>query len=513
MLRLAFNNVNCYVEGDGSSEDNAMIANISHCLSYLPKGSRFIKNQDYRFKTFSMLYEGKDYTMFPTGLVDYVLNVKHKRKARLEDGTLGDKFEYYEVKIGELIDRRSPKPIPQMNPINLWNPKEKKPIELFDYQEEAIKIFLLKERGIIRVSMGGGKTMIAMALTQILGLKTLFVVGAKDLVRQTIRSYKDNAGIEAGKIGDGSWDLRDVTVSTIQTLSRKINEKETQQFLLSREFVIWDETQHASDTYQNVSRKLKRAYYRVGFSATVGMGEKEERLKSMALSGPLIYDVKMKRLVDNKQLARPTIIFLRIPRMAGDPRWDLMDFSEQYEKGIVYNEFRNTILAYAIYEMRKRGYGSLTLIEKLDQGYAITGILKQYMKQWNAKYISGKDSADIRDQAVIDLERGDLDILVTSRIFNEGRDIPMLESVVVAAGYRAAGLTFQRYGRGARKTPVKDDFTVIDCYDEFAPKLKEHSDDRLAVVKKNKAFDVLLIEWEDLPKTLDMLFRERQSKK
>jgi superfamily II DNA or RNA helicase len=109
-----------------------------------------------------------------------------------------------------------------------------------------------------------------------------------------------------------------------------------------------------------------------------------------------------------------------------------------------------------------------------------------------------------------DIQTGALDVLVTSRIFNEGVDLPLLESVVVASGYKAVGLTYQKYGRGSRKAKKKDNTTIFDCYDEFAPKLKEHSDARLAMVRKNRAFDVELIEWQDIPQVLDALFEKRK---
>jgi superfamily II DNA or RNA helicase len=238
------------------------------------------------------------------------------------------------------------------------------------------------------------------------------------------------------------------------------------------------------------------------------MGQKEEKLRSMALSGPMIYDVKMERLVNNEQLAKPTVIFIRIPKMDNDPDWEWMDFSEQYDQGIINNEFRNMILAHAIIQMRVRGYSSLALIEKLDQGRNIAALLEGH--SLNIQYISGKDKAETRDEAKTNLQSRELDVLVTSRIFNEGVDLPDLECVVVASGYKAAGLTLQRYGRAVRKTKQKSTTTIIDCYDEFAPKLLAHSEARLKMVQKNKAFDVMVIEWQDLEKALDELMEKRR---
>jgi len=456
-----------------------------------------------------MLYDSYSYTMFPTGLIDFILKNKHKRKIRLEDGTYEEGFEHYTIEVDSIRDNRT-KPKTPIGQINLWNEKTDSFLILHDYQEEAIKVFLEKKRGIIRLSTGSGKTVLAIGLTQILNCKTLFVAHTKDLVRQAQVQYKAKANIDTGFIGNSEWNPKEVTVATIQTLSRRLNEKYVQEFLARVEFVVWDEGHHASKTYQEVSRALRNAYYRLSLSATVGMGDKQEKLQAMALSGPLIYDVKMEKLVENKQLAKPTAIFVRIPHMPGDPPWELMNFQEQYEQGIMYNEFRNMVLAQAAMEMKEHGYSSLILVEKLIHGKSIIKNLKDY--KYKIAYVSGKDSADTRDDAALDLQSGELDVLITSRIFNEGRDLPNLQSVIVASGYKAAGLTLQRAGRGVRKTPIKDTTTIIDCYDEFAPKLLRHSEARLNTLRKNKAFDVEVIEWTDLEKVLEELMEKRRKK-
>ena len=58
-------------------------------------------------------------------------------------------------------------------------------IELRDYQKEAIEQALCWERGVLELATGSGKTEIAIAITKLLGLKTLFIVHTQDLLRQT----------------------------------------------------------------------------------------------------------------------------------------------------------------------------------------------------------------------------------------------------------------------------------------------------------------------------------------
>jgi superfamily II DNA or RNA helicase len=280
--------------------------------------------------------------------------------------------------------------------------------------------------------------------------------------------------------------------------------------LLSREFVIFNEVHHASKSYHKVSRVLKNAYWRLGVSATVLMGNKEKKLNSMALTGPLLLDVKLDKLVKSKHLAKPTAIFIEIPMQSEDVQLEYAEsWGELYFQGIVYNEVRNYILAHALIAMKNRGCSSLALVERIEHGHNIVNIMEEHRKGWNVQYVSGEHDSKTRDKAILDIQNKALDVLVTSRIFNEDIDIPLLESVINCAGYKDEGLTYQRTGRGIRKTDTKDYTIYIDCYDMFNLKLLEHSEKRLKLCKKSKAFDIEVVKWESLEEVLDHVFERR----
>jgi superfamily II DNA or RNA helicase/HKD family nuclease len=69
---------------------------------------------------------------------------------------------------------------------------------------------------------------------------------------------------------------------------------------------------------------------------------------------------------------------------------------------------------------------------------------------------------DIRAQAVRDLRQGALQAIVTVDLFNEGVDIPEVDTVLMLRPTESGTVFLQQLGRGLRKTPEKSFLTVLD---------------------------------------------------
>lgn len=82
--------------------------------------------------------------------------------------------------------------------------------------------------------------------------------------------------------------------------------------------------------------------------------------------------------------------------------------------------------------------------------------------------LSGKDSVEVRERVVRQLERGDLDYILTVDIFNEGVDIPSINQVVMLRQTQSAIVFVQQLGRGLRLSPGKEYLVVIDFIGNYA---------------------------------------------
>jgi superfamily II DNA or RNA helicase len=485
MLQIAYNNISAYVSGPEGE-----ISELINLLSCSKKGSRFYKDASWGTRR---SFLNSRWNSFPTGLLEYACNKLDHVPIHEEyvEGGKTKKKKVGEYKIDyEIIDKRPPSSLFIYQPVKLFDDiMGEEPIELRDYQIEAIRVFLKKERGIVKLPTRSGKTLIAVAIAQTLDLKTLFVVHNKTLLWQSHHVFSNRLRQPIGVIGDGEWQEEDITVGMIQSLR---DPRKAKRFLETREFVAIDECHRASDSYQKVSKMMPNARYRLGLSATPMMGDLENKLLTLSITGPIIYEVKMSKLVEEGRIAQPIVHMIDVPV---DEQLDFEDYDTQYNKGVVYNDRRNMMIAIIALKQLKRGKRSLILIEKIEHGDQIRAYLQDKAK---IDYMHGEHSSELRGEALESLQSGELDILISSRIFNEGIDIPHLESVIVAGGWKAATLLYQRYGRGITKTEEKEETEIFDFIDNCSEILYNHSMERLKLALKEKAFEVKQIKLEDL---------------
>lgn len=76
--------------------------------------------------------------------------------------------------------------------------------------------------------------------------------------------------------------------------------------------------------------------------------------------------------------------------------------------------------------------------------------------------VTGTTSAREREAAVVDLRRGRTNVLFTADLFNEGLDIPEVDTVLFLRPTESATIFLQQLGRGLRRAPGKAVLTALD---------------------------------------------------
>jgi superfamily II DNA or RNA helicase len=79
-----------------------------------------------------------------------------------------------------------------------------------------------------------------------------------------------------------------------------------------------------------------------------------------------------------------------------------------------------------------------------------------------ARAVWGDSPADERRQALQDLANGNVSVLFTVDLFNEGIDVPSVDTLLLLRPTESATLFLQQLGRGLRKAPGKSECTVLD---------------------------------------------------
>lgn len=360
---------------------------------------------------------------------------------------------------------------------------------LRDYQREAVEACLAATRGLVHMATGSGKTEVFAALTAVCPCQWLVLVDQTDLLHQAADRIEARTGEAAGRVGDGRRDVRRVTVATFQALHHHAREEWAKELLASARGLVVDEAHvTAASTYTRLVGKVVNAYWRFGFSGTPLQRGDRRNIYVMATTGSVVYKLDPQRLIDAGVLARPVIRFVRYEQPAIDPD---LDWNAVYARGIVRSGERNA----ALVEVARRAVKPcLLFIKELEQGHTLGRLLRD--AGLSAEFVHGINSTPQRTAAVKRMVRGDLDVLITSSIFNKGKDIPEVRSLIVAAAGKDVITAIQRLGRGLRVAEGKAEVELWDFDDRSHLWLRRHTRKRRAAYE-DCGYEVEMV---DLPR-------------
>ena len=223
-------------------------------------------------------------------------------------------------------------------------PKSKgKSLKIRDYQIEAIRLAISRNRSLIVSPTASGKSLIIYSLVryyQMAGNKILILVPTTSLVEQMYSDFQDygwSPGTYCQKVYQGYTTkiTKDVVISTWQSIY-KMPKKYFEQFGC----VIGDEAHFfKAKSLTSIMTKLHQCKYRFGFTGTLD-GTETHRLVLEGLFGSVEQVVTTKELIDKKTLANLKIkcITLKHPE-----KRERMDYAEELNY-IVSNDARNKFI-------------------------------------------------------------------------------------------------------------------------------------------------------------------------
>lgn len=438
ILEIVVGDINSYIKGWKSYP--AAMAVIREVCRARPKGYRFMK----RYK--AGVWDGYISLMtsaayFPTGLLPFVAR-------RLKE--LGHTFRF-----AMECEYIQPDPI---------SPDMLRGITLRDYQLDAITMLLDKKRGIARMATNSGKTEVMAGIIKALRVpQTLVIVASKELLDQTSKRLQYRLGVKVGRIGDGAWDRKQVTVAMIQTLHSRLSNE------LANSLVLIDECHHASsDTMMDVLSRV-RGSYRYGFSGTPLKKDLLSDLKLMSVTGRILVDISNKYLIQHEYSALPKIT-IHIVENNDEEMWK-WKYQPAYSELIVHNTERNRIIADAA---RAANGIVLILVNTIEHGKLLQAMLPESI------FVHGSDDSSIRREILEKMRIDSRGVFIASPIFDEGVDVPNIDSVILAGGGKSSVKLLQRIGRGMRKKEGTNVLYIHDFIDDTNKYLLRHSDARIS---------------------------------
>lgn len=281
-------------------------------------------------------------------------------------------------------------------------------------------------------------------------------------------------------------------MNTVQKKNKKVFDKHQyiREFLDSVAVMICDEAHHTgSDTWYNSLMTCKNAQYRVGLTGSIDKKNELLNMRLNALFGGVVSRVENDYLISQGHSAKPTIKIF--PISAPNDIEKVNQYQPAYDKGIVNNVYRNTLIAKLGKMWYDKDKGVLIIVNHIKHGENISELLDKLNVEHY--FIHGELDDDTRRQKLNDMRTGKLKVMIATSIVDEGVDISGIHALVLAAGGKSLRQTLQRVGRALRKK--KDDNTcqVFDFTDYTNKFLLSHSKERRKIYLEEK-FDIVDIQ-------------------
>jgi len=224
--------------------------------------------------------------------------------------------------------------------------------------------------------------------------------------------------------------------------------------------------------------------YRYGFSATPFHGE--DTIRMFGATGPIIAELGASELIREGELVPAKIRFVQVPskKLSSYKSW-----TSVYEEAVVQYDWRNERLVKEAVELAGKGRITLMMCQRIPHGQLLERMLNEYFDEDEVFFVSGKMPSKIRKEKTKDFHDGKVPIAISSNVWDQGVDFPMLSGIVMAGPYKSANRTKQRIGRGLRPYKDKEDCIVIDTFDQV-PYLRDWSLERYDVYQDESEFEV-----------------------
>lgn len=270
--------------------------------------------------------------------------------------------------------------------------------------------------------------------------------------------------------------------------------------------VVCDEAHRAgAESYWKVFHYLNNARVKVGLTGTLDRTKKISMAHIRGLFGKDLVKVTNKQMIERGVSARPHIRLVPIdkptdlePRIQATmmakgysqlPTADLMSYQIAYDLGVVHNEYRNRIVAELAYKASSKleKQAVLIMVTSIEHGELIGEQLDKLGAEY--QFLQGKDNSDTREKAIDDIVSGRLKIVIATKIFEAGIDIPNLKVLILCDALKSYISVIQKIGRVLRVMPDKRDVFIFDIVDRTQNSLFKHAQDRVRYYK-DEGFEV-----------------------
>ncbi|MCX4236378.1 DUF3427 domain-containing protein [Streptomyces ortus] len=364
-----------------------------------------------------------------------------------------------------------------------------------------------RNRNLLVAATGTGKTVMAAldyrSLRKKLGGRNprlLFVAHRKEILRQSLRTYRevlDNASF--GELLHGGEDPRhwDHVFASVQSLRvERLEQLAPDHF----DIIVIDEFHHATaSTYRRVLDHFKPKEL-LGLTATPERMD-GRNVQDEFFDGHIAAEMRLWEALENDLLC--PFHYFGIPDGTDltNLGWQKGTYADR-ELDNLYtgNHARARIVIKQIRDKISRP-GAMRAL-----GFCVSKVHAHFMADcfrkagFKAAALDSESPAGVRAHALDDLRDGKLQVIFSVDLFNEGLDIPDVDTLLLLRPTNSATVFLQQLGRGLRRTETKPVLTVLDFIGQHRAEFRFEEQFRaLTNLTRNRLVDHIERDFPQLP--------------
>jgi superfamily II DNA or RNA helicase len=391
--------------------------------------------------------------------IDLVVDSKKGNRYGFPRGDLGKITRHFPAY--DLIDKRAIAPLG----FHLKLKEEIQEDERWEEQKRLLHTWARAGGGIIKAPAASGKSVIGVAACCLLSLRTLYLFDKKDLVtqwHQEFYKHTDLAYLEglagvplAGPLKRGK--IYPISFATLQGVSSSPMQEYLKAYRDYFGVVICDESHHiAAPTYRNAVLTFNPLIVG-GVTATP---ERKDKLEGIyyAVLGPIVSEGGTEQL--------NPIVHLHYTGFEVQPNNYYPDFAQWglFLKQMSRDKDRNQRIVLNVLKDYQEKRCILIISEVVKHCYQLRDLLSEHIDPDTIAVATGQT----RNREVIykDVNRGRYDILIASKVIDEGVSVERLDTCHLVTPTASRARAEQRPGRIRRPLPNKKTPMVHDYIDE-----------------------------------------------
>ena len=380
-------------------------------------------------------------------------------------------------------------------------------ISLRAHQFKALLVSLAEERGFLWIATNGGKTEIIAAVASVLrdkeNFRTLVIEPSKLLLIQTAERLKKRLGrgVEIGMVGDGHRGYgADIVISTFQTLSRRLRtDKDLLNMLKSCQCIIIDEGHRSAAASVRKILDSSPARIRLAVTGTMRTKHAVNDFIRRAYIGPCLMKVSNHYLMKKGYSAHAVVFAVtdqsmfhcdftapaKVYRRGALVDVDPLERSKQESDSLVQHAPYNKAITEAATSLVDGGLKPLILSASIAHVKLLTSMCEQ--AGLRAYLLWGNVPGHERVARIKKFTHDPKGVLIGSSVLDEGADVPVIGSIILADDVKNVRQVLQRVGRGVRaKGDELNAILVLDFSASCGYYIAKHALERIQIYEEER---------------------------